>query len=370
MTAGLGGRHVVKGAQGRFLVRLMTYAALLTFSAGPLAAQPGAADGKIRLSIVGGLANITQFTKFEQPFWETEIGKLSNGRISATIRPFDGGGLRGQEMLQLLRLGVVPFGTVLLSLVSADEPELNAPDLPVLNPDIATLRKTVGAYRQHIKQILLQRYGIELLGIYTYPAQVLYCKSAFTGLGDLAGRKVRTSSVSQSELMTALGAVPVMVPFANIVPAVRDGVTDCAITGTLSGYEIGLPKVTTHVHAMALNWGLSFFGANLAAWNAIPTELQHIIRQGVAHLEARIWEQAETDTKRGLACNVAVGGTACAGLPGGGMTLVDSPADEARRHRLLKDVVLPRWIDRCGEACTAAWNTYLAPTHGVKSGAE
>jgi len=369
MAAGLVWRNALNGVRGGLLVRLPACVGLLLIFIAPLQAQQ-TADSKIRLSIVGGLAGVTQFARFEKPFWETDIGKLSNGRISATIRPFDGGGLRGQEMLQLMRLGVVPFGTMLLSLVSADEPELNAPDLPVLNPDMATLRKTVAVYREHLQQLLHQRYGIELLGVYTYPAQVLYCKGKFSGLGDIAGRKVRTSSVSQSELVTALGAVPVMVPFANIVPAVRDGVTDCAITGTLSGYEIGLSEVTTHVHAMALSWGLSFFGANLAAWNALPLDIQQIIRNGVGDLEARIWEQADSDTQRGLVCNVGTGEAICAGLPGGGMTLVISATDEARRNRLLKEVVLPRWIDRCGEACATAWDTYLAPTHGITAGTE
>lgn len=317
----------------------------------------------IRLQIVGGLAGVTQFTRLEQPFWQSEIEKLSKGRVTATITPFDGSGLRGQEMLQLMRLGVIPFGTALASQVSGDEPEFNAMDLPILNPDIETLRRTVGAFRPLLGQTLLQRYDIELLGIYIYPAQVLYCKKAFTGLDDIAGRKIRTSSVGQSELMTALGAIPVQVPFAEIVTALRDGVADCAITGTLSGYEIGLPSVTTHVHALAISWGISFFGANATVWKSLPADVQTIIREGVADLEQRIWRQAEADTARGLACDT--GAIACEGKVAA-MTLVPtSPADKERRHRLLSEVVLPRWIDRCGSSCVHSWNSYLAPIHGI-----
>ena len=158
--------------------------------------------------------------------------------------PFDRSGIRGQEMLQLMRLGVVPFGTILLALASADEPELNALDLPMLNPDIATLRRTVTLWRPRIETLLRERYGIRLLAVYTYPAQVMFCQQAFTGLGDLAGRRVRVSSVGQSELIEALGATPVVTPFAEIVPAIRGGVVQCAITGTLSGNAIGVHEVT------------------------------------------------------------------------------------------------------------------------------
>ncbi|MCB4768829.1 TRAP transporter substrate-binding protein [Ancylobacter sp. Lp-2] len=326
-------------------------------------------DGTIKLQIVGGLAGVTQFTKLEKPFWEKEIAERSGGRITATIKSFDAGGLRGQEMLQLMRLGVVPFGTVLLSIASSDDPELNAVDLPVLNPDMKTLRRTLGLFREHLGTVLRTRYGIELLAVYAYPAQVLYCDKPFTGLDDLSGRKVRTSSIAQFELMNALGAVPVVVPFAEMTNALEDGVVDCAITGTLSGFEIGLPEVTTHVHAMALSWGLSFFGANLTAWKALPPDAQAIIRTGVADLERRIWQQAEADTQRGLACNT--GKIVCTTPLKRPMTLVPtSAADEDRRAHLLREVVLPRWIERCGEGCVKAWNTYIAPTLAIEAKAK
>ncbi|MBV8526211.1 MAG: hypothetical protein JOY71_29565, partial [Acetobacteraceae bacterium] len=78
-------------------------------------------------------------------------------------------------------------------------------DLPALNPDIATLRRTVAAYRPHLQELLEGEFQIKLLAIYAYPAQVLFCTNKFDGLAGLAGRRVRTSSVGQSEMMSALG---------------------------------------------------------------------------------------------------------------------------------------------------------------------
>lgn len=323
------------------------------------------AEEPIRLQIIGGLAGVTQFTKIEQPFWQSEISALSAGRISATIRPLDAGGLRNQEMLQLMRLGVVSFGTALLSVVAGEEPELNAVDLPALNPDVATLRRTVSAFRERLQTVLRDRYSIELLGIYVHPAQVLFCAKPFEGLDDLSGRKVRTSSVGQSELIAAIGAVPMVLPFAETVAALRDGVADCAITGTLSGYEIGLPSVTTAVHSLALSWGVSIFGANAGHWDALPADARETIRQGVRRLEERIWAQAEEDTQRGLACNA--GTAVCSGKLERPMVVVPtSSSDEARRRRLLAETVLPRWFERCGQDCVSSWNAYLKPLHAIE----
>ena len=338
-------------------------AALLGF-AGCYASAQTPPEEPIKLQIIGGLAGITQYTKIEQPFWLSEINTLSKGRISATIRPLDAGGLRNQEMLQLMRLGVVSFGTAQLSAIAGEEPEFSAVDLPVLNPDVATLRRTVSAFRTHLHEVVRERYDIELLGIYALPAQVLFCTKPFKGLDDLAGRKIRTASVAQSELMAAMGAVPIILPFAEIAASLRDGVADCAITGTLSGYEIGLPRVAVAVHAFALNWGVSIFGANGAYWDALPADVRDIIRQGVSRLEERIWSQTEADTQRGLACNA--GTETCSGKPERPMSVVPALPADATRRRLLAEVVLPRWFERCGQDCVSAWNTYLKPLHAIE----
>ncbi|HET6183387.1 MAG TPA: TRAP transporter substrate-binding protein [Acetobacteraceae bacterium] len=338
----------------------------LAFCVGCFLPVAGAAgDEPIRLKILGGLAGVSQYERLEKPFWEQRIEQLSGGRVQAEIHAFDRSGLPGQEMLQLMRLGVVPFGTALLALVSADEPELNLVDLPALNPDMPALRATVAAYRGHLAALLEQKFHIKLLAIYAYPAQVVFCKTGFDGLRGLAGRRVRTSSVGQSELMSALGAIPVLTPFSDIVPSVRAGMVDCAITGTMSGNEIGLSGVTAYISPIAISWGLSIFGANLSAWEAIPADLRAVIQRGVAELERQVWDAADRETAEGLACDT--GSEACGpGHKPGAMTLVQPSARaEAERRALLVNAVLPNWLQRCGPDCAAAWNETVGPGFGI-----
>lgn len=314
----------------------------------------------VSLKIVGGLGALRQYTALEEPFWRDEIKSISGGRITASVHSYDRSGLRGQDMLQLMRLGVVPFATASLGLVSSDEPMFNALDLPVLNPDFATLRRTIEVFRPKLREILNDSYEIELLGIYSYPAQVVFCSKPFSGLSDLGSRKVRTSSVAQSDLITALGGIPTIVPFADMVDAMRRGTVDCAVTGTLSGYEAGLGEVSTHVHGFALNWGISFFGANKAAWDNLPADVRETVRTAVATLEARILEAAEADTETGLDCSV--GSSRCPLPRRGTLTFVPaSAADEAVRRRLLDHHVLQQWFDRCGQRCEHAWKEGPGP---------
>ncbi len=215
-------------------------------------------------------------------------------------------------------------------------------------------------YRGHLHQVLQQKYGIELLAIYAYPAQVLYCNSKFKSLNDLAGRKIRTSSIGQSEMMSALGAIPTVMPFSDIVNAATTHVVDCAITGTMSGGQIGLPDVMSYISPWAISWGVSFFGANEVAWERLPGDLRATLRDGIQSLEQSIWIAANLETSQGLACNTGAEG--CQGRKVFHMNLVPAtPDDEALRRQLLTETILPRWIQRCGSSCVSAWNDTLGP---------
>ncbi|MES2959431.1 MAG: TRAP transporter substrate-binding protein [Pseudomonadota bacterium] len=339
--------------------------ACLALWLGAAAAQPQGAPAQ-RLRIVGGLAGLNVFVNHEEPFWTRELARLSGGRFGAEIVPFDRAGIRSQEVLTLLRLGVVPFATVQASSAGVKDAEILAVDLAGLNPDMKTLRRTVAAIRPHMETMLRERHGIEALALYVYPAQVLFCKEALSGLDGLKGRRVRTSGPTQADWVEALGGQPVTTSFVDILPNLRGGSIDCAITGTMSGNTIGLHELTTHIHPMAITWGLSIFAANSAAWAALPPDLQVLLRRELPRLEQAVWDEAERETEDGFACSV--GAATCRKGRRGQMTgLAITPADEQRRRAIFSSTVLPRWLQRCGEGCAAVWNRSIAPVAGVEA---
>jgi TRAP-type C4-dicarboxylate transport system substrate-binding protein len=338
--------------------------AALLLAAGQGYAADTTAEAPIRIRVAGGLADVGQYVQHEQPFWQQRVPELTGGRVRAEIAPFDRSGIRGQEMLQLLRLGVVPYGNVLLSVAASEDPELSGVDLPVLNPDLAALRRSAALWRPRLTALLRERYGLELLAMYTYPAQVVFCRRPFSGLSDLAGRRVRASSVGQSELLGSLGAVPVVIPFAETVGALRSGVVECAITAAKSGNAVGMHETTSHLSRLAVGWGVSVFVGNRAAWLGLPDEVRTPLGKGLHELEAEIWRYAEVETENGLACNA--GRDTCVDGRRGRMTIVEErDQDEALRAELLRDVVLPSWVRRCGAGCADTWNRYIAPTLGL-----
>jgi len=345
--------------------RCWTLAAGLSAGLALLAPLAGVAEPQ-RLRIVGGLAGVSQYTRQEEPFWTRDLPRITGGQVTAEIVPFDRAGIRGQEMLRLIQLGVVPYGTAILSLSATQDPVFGAPDLAGLNPDMASVRKTVAAFRPFLETSLRVR-GIELLAVYAYPAQVVFCNKPFTSLADLATRRIRTSSPPQADLVEALGGVPVQTGFADIMANMKSGNIECAITGTMSGNTIGLHEVTTHIHSMAINWGLSVFGANAAAWNALPADVRARLREELPKLEQAIWAEAERETGEGIACNT--GSTSCPDPARRGkmVEVKASPTDDARRRAIFVGTVLARWVHRCGPTCADVWNRTIAPVAGFEA---
>ncbi len=338
--------------------------ALVATAALGLAPAAGEEQASIHLRIAGGLGGVTQYERYEAPFWTTEVPRLTHGRVQAEIAPFDRSGIRGSDMLGLMRLGVIPFGTVSLAVAASDDPELAAMDLPGLNPDIATLGQSRDLLRPRLEAVLRDRYNVQLLAVYTYPAQVLFCRDAFAGLADLSGRRIRVSSVGQSEMVAALGATPVVIPFAGIHNAFAQHTVECAITGSLSGNALGLQAMTSTMSRQAISWGVSFFGANLGAWAALPPEVRVQLQRGLNALETSIWEAAGRETEEGFLCNG--GSPRCVqGKPGRLVVLGDTREDQEHRAHLLRSVVLPKWIERCGDDCVTVWNRYMGSARGM-----
>lgn len=358
----------LSGSHGRLsaVVLWLFLAACLPAAAQTVrSAQTAPSRDVVLLRIIGGLAGVSQYVKHEEPFWTQSLPRLSVGRYAADIVPFDRAGVPGQEMLTLIRLGVVPFGTALLGLVAGQYPELAAPDLAALTPDVVTLRKVVNAFRPELARAMRERHGAELLAVYMYPAQVVFCRESLRGLNDLAGRRTRVSSSTQSDFVSAIGGIPVLTPFSEITSGMRSGSTDCAITGASSGKAVGLPAVSKMIYSLPVSWGLAVFSANLNVWRSLPEDLRAILLKEMPKLEASIWEEAERDSTFERPCTDAA---PCAAGSLEALSVVHpSTEDQLLRRRIFERQVLPGWIERCGPDCPQLWDATIGPVVGFKA---
>jgi TRAP-type C4-dicarboxylate transport system substrate-binding protein len=309
----------------------------------------------VHLKVVGGLGQTIQFKNYEEPFWDKQLGERSGGRITAEVTPWDQFGIKGPELLQFTRLGAIVISTVSLSQIASEDPEAAAVDLAGLNPDIPTLRRSIKAYLPTLRDVYRSRYGLELLAVWSYPAQIMFCNRPIAGFADLKGVKVRVASAMHSDFVEGLGGIGVTIPYDGLMDGLRKHVADCAITGAMSGYKLGLPGVTTDVDATTVSFGPYVLFANRAAWERLAPAVRDFLTAQIDQLGDQLWAVAEQETEDGFACLTGKGNCK-SGVPGH-MTLVPT-TDEDRKlvRQSFATVVSPRWSERCGAECVANWN--------------
>jgi len=56
-------------------------------------------------------------------------------------------------------------------------------------------------------------------------------REKINGLNDLRGKKIRVFNPSMRDFLSGINATAVSLAFAEVVPALNNGVVDCAVTG-------------------------------------------------------------------------------------------------------------------------------------------
>lgn len=324
------------------------------------------AQTKAALQVVGNLGITTQSKELEQPFWAKQVPEATGGRITASFKPWNEMGLKGPEVFKMLGQGVFDVGTSQLGFVAGDNAINDATDLAGVSPDIDTFQKVTRAFRPELEKHYEQQ-KIKVLGLFSYQAQVLFCRNEIKSLADLKGRKVRTSGASQADFVGYFGGSGINMAFGEVQQALQNGVIDCAITGTLGGYKAKWHDGAKYLFALPINWGAGLSGMNMASWRKLDAATQATLQEQYAKLEKAIYEQNVRENDLGLACNT---GGACSEGPAAKMTLVQpTAADVELRKKALVEQVLPRWAQRCGAACVKSWNETVGKVAGLTAAA-
>ncbi|UWR21729.1 TRAP transporter substrate-binding protein [Sulfitobacter sp. S190] len=339
-----------------------------TLGALTLAATAAMADNPVVLNAVGTWSSLTNYQKHEEPFFNTRLAEASDGQIVGKIQSQSGLGLKGFEIMRLVKNGVFDFAFGLPGYVAAENAIFEGADLSTLTQDIETQRKVSQAYFETLETAFADIYNAKLLMLYPFPSQTLWCNGEVNGIADLEGKKIRVYSTTLGDFVEGVGGTSVTVAFSEVIPALEKGVVDCAITGTMSAYSANWNQVATHAYTLRVGWGLAFGAMNMDKWNSLSAEQQALLTTEIATLDDAMW--AETATEDDIAISCITGGSCDIG-EAGSMTLVEPSAEDlALRDTIANDVILARWADRCGAECAANWNETVGPILGMTATAK
>ncbi len=300
----------------------------------------------------------------EVPFWRETLPKASNGAITADITPLDQMGVDDKTMLRLLRLGVMDFAGMDISKMAGDDPRFEGCDLAGITLDADKARAGCNAYREVIDRQMQKNWNAKLLAFGGNPPQVFWCRGMLGGLADLKGKKVRVFNNTMRDFLGGVGATAVSMAFAEVVPALNNGVVDCGVTGSLSGNTAGWPEVTKSLYPMSLGWSINVMAVNLNTWKRLDPKTQDFLLAQVKTYEDKMWQTLKKATAEADNCNT--GKQPCTMGKLANITIVPVKPAEAQQHKVLVEgAVLAGWAKRCGRECTVEWNNTVGKALGL-----
>ncbi|OLU29447.1 TRAP transporter substrate-binding protein [Pseudomonas sp. PA27(2017)] len=317
----------------------------------------------VHFNVVGGGSHNYTFRAVERPFWTETLPANSDGSVTARLMGLSESGLKGPEMVRVLRAGAVEIGMGVFAFVAGDDAAFEGIDLPGMAADIATSRQIADAYKPVLEARMAERHGVKLLATVPYTAQVFFCRDAVNGLDDLKGRKVRVRGRNMADMVSALGASPVTLPFAEVVTAMQTGVIDCAVTGMGSGNAAKWYDVAGYVYDLPVDWSIGFYAMGLQRWQQLSPDMQRLLQAQAQVLEDALWTETARENRYALACNT--GAADCQIHHPAGMQASAPTEDERARLREVVLRIANDWGKRCGADCVQQWNATAGKAVGV-----
>ncbi|MCF8075326.1 MAG: TRAP transporter substrate-binding protein [Desulfotignum sp.] len=315
------------------------------------------------LRVVGTFSSLTMYKNFEEPLYKEMVPKELGVEVSLTT--LSQIKLGGPALLRQMGMGVFDIVHTITDYVVEDSPALAGLDLPALATDIETARKIVDAYRPVMEKYLEQDFGVKLLSITPYPAQVLFLRDKISGLNDLKGLKIRASGWTTSEFVTALGATGVTMSFSEVPQALQRGVVDGGVTGSLSGYSAGWGEVAKYVYPLPMGgWDYVIGTISLDTWDKLSKEQKNKLTGLLkTNYEEPVWKVTGQETLDGISC--LCNGDCPNGDPNNLIEIPVTQADKDMAYKVLVEKVLPAWAKKVKPETVKEWNDSIGKVVGL-----
>ncbi len=229
-----------------------------------------------------------------------ELSKATGGKD--TIKVFGDSSLGSEkDTVEQVKIGALDMVRVNTSAFHGIVPESMIPALPFLFRDIDHFRKTM--YGPQGDKILaaFDKAGFVGLAFYESGARSMYAKKPIKSVTDMKGLKVRVQpSDLWVALITAMGASPAPMPFAEVYTGLKTGLIDAAENNIPSYEETkhfeAAPVFSETQHSMPPE--VLVFSKKI--WDTLSKDEQAAIRKAAKDsvpYYVKLWEAKEKDAK-------------------------------------------------------------------------
>ncbi len=207
-----------------------------------------------------------------------EIKQKTNGDLLINLHLGGSLPIKAESITAAVADNVIQFGDD--GFATGTIPITGVLRLPMLLQSSQDLAKAMEIVRPYLEAAYGKR-GIEVLGQYSYPFQVIWGRKKITSLADVKGLKLRVTSVEQGEFIRRFGGVPLTMGSPDVAAALDRGVVDGGLTAS-SGGGLAWHDLLKYRYAFPTSYVNSTYVVNKEAMDKLPSATQQIVRDAGA----------------------------------------------------------------------------------------
>jgi TRAP-type C4-dicarboxylate transport system substrate-binding protein len=186
----------------------------------------------------------TNHTVVMQP-WADEVGKRSNGSLTIKVYPSLQLGGTAAGMYNQVLSGTADIAFLTPGYTPTVFPRIGVTELPYLTKDAQHATRILHAlFDKYIADDFKQ---VKMIAYWTVDSHAIQSVNPIRSLDDLKGKKVRSPSALASDVVKALGAVPVNMPITNVYTSLERGVIDAFFAGPSANFSFKLDEVVKSI---------------------------------------------------------------------------------------------------------------------------
>lgn len=265
--------------------------------------------------------------------WTQKIEKESGGRLKFEIYP--NGQLVGPPNRQFdaARNGITDIAFCLHGVTPGRYPMTELANLPFTWPssgvDLAEMGKRMTELAP--KYLADEHKGLHILFMSMANPVVLWSKKPVHSVADYKGLKIRYASITNKQLLDAMGAVPLLIPPQESADAMSKGIVEGATFPYEAGFAYDLASVVPYTIEPGMASATFAMVMNPAKYNSLPPDLRAILDKEAGVNGAMSFGKAWQDFEK-FARNFFITKK--------GLKIITLPPEEvAKMHALAKPII-------------------------------
>ncbi|WP_457942254.1 TRAP transporter substrate-binding protein [Vreelandella alkaliphila] len=277
------------------------------------------------------------------------ISERSDGRLKINFLSYGQHPFSGAEILSAVRDGVVQMGNTADVYVSSMEPSIAFLGLPFL---FDNLEQAKAAYAEledpYYRQIFADKYNAELTTGFVISGSAIHANQPLNSIEAMQGQKIRVFGHESGEMIRLLGGEPSTVAFGELYTSLQRGTIDGALTGMDGARAARVYEVVDNNTWWNWSYPVEFTFVNQDAMEALPEDLQEIVREEANLINERIQVDRDIGTMRILTDSIEQYGITVSGLD----------ANTLEEFRTRTQPIRDEWLEETGELGQQAFSIY------------